>query len=59
MEWIIYGFYERENFVIIVLDSLVLYGILKRELKLFGRRYFIVDVSMFIYFIVCVMFRFF
>lgn len=46
VEWIIYGFYERENFVILVLNSLVMRGILVRELKLFGRRYLIVDFGM-------------
>lgn len=45
MEWIIHGSYERENSATIVLDSLVLHGILKRESKLFGRRYPIVDAS--------------
>lgn len=46
VEWIIYGFYERENFVILVLNSLVMRGILVRELKLFGRKYLIVDFGM-------------
>lgn len=58
VEWIIHGSYERENSATIVLDSLVLHGILKRESKLFGRRYPIVDASMRIHFTVCVMFRF-
>lgn len=45
VEWIIHGSYERENSATIVLDSLVLHGILKRESKLFGRRYPIVDAN--------------
>ena len=46
VEWIIQGSYERENSATIVLDSLVLHGILKRESKLFGRRYPTVDPGM-------------
>lgn len=45
VEWIIHGSYERKNSATIVLDSLVLHGILKRESKLFGRRYPIVNAN--------------
>lgn len=46
VEWIIHGSYERENSATVVLDSLVMRGILRRESKLLGRRYPTVDSGM-------------